>query len=272
MDEALRALERRWRAGEPGALEALARAHRQAGRELPWEVIAALPRWEPLVDFAARWCAHPLSPEDGVPAEAIARKEAELGFRLPAALREWYRLVGVGLRQVYDIPTLLSDVRLRQDEEQDSAFASVRIFEECHGHYMWVVAQADLDADDPPVLGSHDGEAHVPFTRHLSEFLTAMTYSSAAFIGYEMQESLIGALALGVHGAFFRRTEGLVERYPRLPLVPLLGGNWGINSRWHGDEDTIIALSGESEIGSGVARTEAAWEKLRSTPGLEIED
>ncbi|MGF1428294.1 hypothetical protein [Kitasatospora sp. LaBMicrA B282] len=50
--------------------------------------------WSFLRSFAADWTGRPLRPADGLSEAELAAREALLGFRLPAALREGYALLG----------------------------------------------------------------------------------------------------------------------------------------------------------------------------------
>lgn len=250
MDDELRSAHRRWQAGEP--LEALLQAYARAGRELPDDVVRALPRWQPLLEFARRWRASPLTQEDGLPLERVVAREEELGFRLPAALREWYRLVGSTLRKVQDHPVRLEELRLEERK--------LLVYVENQGCFYWTILERDLAMDDPPVHGGVDLSRAYRVADHLSEFFFAKTLREAA-IG----DTPIGRLPpTARHVAFPCWDEQpLADRFPLLPVVDT-GYTW--SSELRGDLDTIVLLNGVAT--HVVARTESAWSEVLAVSGV----
>lgn len=254
MDEELRTAHRRWQAGEP--LEGVLQAHARVGRELPDDVVRALPRWRPLVDFATRWRAcGALDQEDGLPLERVRAREAALGVRLPAALREWYRLVGATLRPVQDRPVRLEALELAEGK--------LVVYSENQGCFHWLILEGDLGLDDPPVHGGRDLQDTARVADRLSDLLVAKVLHEAA-----VGDSPVGRLASTVrHGALVSREDGppkeLLDRFPILPVVST-GSPWPDELR--GDADTIVRLLGRSFF-HVVARTEAAWSEVIAVSG-----
>lgn len=251
MDDELRTAHRRWQAGEP--LEALLRAYARAGRELPEDVVRALPRWQPLLEFARRWRASPLTQEDGLPLERVVAREEELGFRLPAALREWYRLVGSTLRDVQDHPVRLDELKL---EERKLIFHV-----ENQGCFFWLILERDLETDDPPVHGGHDLLRPYRIADRLSDVLHAKTLWESAVGGCSTIGPLVPTARCGAFECW--ETQALIDRFPSLPVVST---GWTSRSELRGDVDTILMLDGG--FCHAVARTEAAWSEVVAVPGL----
>lgn len=96
MDATCRELLRAWRRDPTDAVaaDACAAALHRARVGLPWALIPALSRWRQPLGLVARFAAQPPAEADGWPEAELLAAEARLGFRLPAALREWYRVVG----------------------------------------------------------------------------------------------------------------------------------------------------------------------------------
>ncbi|MEV6992758.1 hypothetical protein AB0N87_26740 [Streptomyces sp. NPDC093228] len=135
--------------------------------------------------FADAWMRRPLEPADGYSESELAAIEAELGFELPAALREGYALFGrrQDLTQQQDllVPATglygtgdLGGILVFRHENQDCAF--------------WVIRLAEIEQDDPPVMvESRDG--WTPFLNR--KFL--------AWVELVLSESLFGADDLGLY-------------------------------------------------------------------------
>lgn len=251
MDEDLRLARRRWEAGAP--FDDLLQAHARAGLELPDDVLRAHPRWRPVLEFAERWRERPLRLEDGLPLAAIVAREQQLGFRLPASLREWYRLVGSTLRDVQDSPVRLEELKLEEGR--------LVLHVENQGCFHWLLLEGDLQADDPPVHGGHDLLRPYRIAERLSELLFAKTLWESAVGGC----STIGPLVTSArHGAFHCWDEGALTR--RFPLLPVPSTGWTSSSELRGDGDTLVLLA-EGFV-NATARTETAWDALLALPGL----
>lgn len=95
-------------------------------------------RWDWLVGFIDTWFAAPLRAEDGAGFEEIAAAESRLGLRLPAALREWFELIGRRLIDIQDQPSTPATLR-----EQDGGLV---VWVENQGVWSIITRSAE---DDP---------------------------------------------------------------------------------------------------------------------------
>lgn len=158
-------------------------------------------RWAPLVEFVSTWYARPLQ-LDGNTEEQIVAAEARLGGSLPAALREWYRMVGHRLQQVNQD----SPVELERLELEDGC---VSVWWENQGNWSVEVKIADADADPwATVDGSSCGMPSWDRRDRLSRALIGMTISDTlvgAWGGHGMGP--LGELRSGV-------SAGMTERPP----------------------------------------------------------
>jgi hypothetical protein len=68
--------------------------HRRTKSDAPIDVLLASCEWQPLVTFMAAWFRTPISSTTGVSSSELDRLERKFGRKIPAALREWYRLIG----------------------------------------------------------------------------------------------------------------------------------------------------------------------------------
>ncbi len=129
--------------------------------------------------FADAWTGRSLRPEDGCAADELAAAEADLGFELPAALREGYALFG---RR--DDLTRQQDPLARPGELYvDDALNGVLVFRrENQDCAFWGIPLDQAERDDPPVLvESHKG--WIPFLDRMS----------TAWVELVLSESLLGA-------------------------------------------------------------------------------
>jgi hypothetical protein len=103
--------------------------------------------WRFIQGFAARW-ATPIADADGFSDETLDLAEATLGARLPAAVREGYRLLGRREDLTGGNGTLYPPDQLEYD-----AAAEVLVFRAAHqGVAYFGVSLADKAAPDPPIL------------------------------------------------------------------------------------------------------------------------
>jgi hypothetical protein len=262
MDQKLRDLERRWRADPTdGATKVLIDAYRRAAHDPPLELLWASPRWRRLEGLVRKWYARPLGPRDGESLNAIRAAERRLGITLPAALREWYRLVGRRLEHVQDHPIKLGDLKIDGDV--------LVVYGENQYVVTWGFKLTDLPHDDPPgYVADHTG-AMRPWVREhetLSEMLLALTMSETVLGSWDVWErgpcGSLGWLRDGVRGAMTlsAQVEPFLRAYTPLPLP---AWHWPAHpTRWFGDADTIIKIvEGHAQIETA-ARTAAAWERL----------
>lgn len=142
--------------------------------------LLAARRWEWLGEYLRLWCAEPLKADDGSSAEEIAAAEARVG-PLPAALREWFELVGARLRDVQDSPA--TPARLWVDD------GHLGVWHENQGAWNIVATpRPDGRWDDDPMCVADEGFDFGPAP--LSAALHAMTLS----------DTLVGATAGGGEG------------------------------------------------------------------------
>jgi hypothetical protein len=115
-------------------------------RALGW-LVTRTDVWRFIQDFAARW-ARPITDADGFPEETLDLAEAALGVRLPAAVREAYRLLGRREDLTSGNGKLYPPDQLGYD-----ATADVLVFRAAHQAVAYFgVSLADKATPDPPVL------------------------------------------------------------------------------------------------------------------------
>jgi DNA-directed RNA polymerase specialized sigma24 family protein len=114
----------------------------------------------------SRW-KRPLVEGDGLTEETIAAGETRLGVRLPAVLREWYRIAG----KRDDLT--VTQVALWLPDELVSNDAGLVCFAEAKGPNRWIIRRADMEQEDPPVYRA-DSTAETPESPTLTEFLLLM--------------------------------------------------------------------------------------------------
>ncbi|SEL81463.1 hypothetical protein [Streptacidiphilus jiangxiensis] len=137
--------------------------------------------------FADTWMGRPLEPEDGHGEDELAAAEADLGFELPAALREGYALLG-----------RRDDLTRQQDPlvppaglYVDNALGGVLAFRhENQGCATWAIPLAEIEQDDPPVV-VESSEGWIPFLDRMS----------LAWVELVLGESLFGADRLSLYDA-----------------------------------------------------------------------
>lgn len=160
--------------------------------------------WEFLRGFAAGWQA-PLVDGCGLSAGEVERAEARLGLRFPAALREFYVLLGARKDLTDNQDPLLPPGEVFVHD----GFGGVLVFRaENQGCAYWGVRLEDLGLADPPVfVQSRDG------------WLLFMDRLSLAAVELVLSESLFAP------GRFYNACElpeDLIEplprRFARLPL------------------------------------------------------
>lgn len=105
--------------------------------------------WRFIGDFAAGWL-RPIGAHDGYTDADLDAAEARLGVRLPAAVREAYRMFGRRDDLTSANGTLLSPSRLDYDETRQ-----LLVFRAAHqGLEYYAVSLADPYREDPPVFRS----------------------------------------------------------------------------------------------------------------------
>jgi hypothetical protein len=177
--------------------------------------------WSFLTGFAADWRL-PLRPGDGSDASELDAAEARLGLRLPAALREAYRLLGRRDDLCRNQDRLLPPEELHVRED------ALVCVEENQGAAHWGIRLGDLGTDDPPVavrpdLADKTAERWEPWTDRLS----------AAIVDLVMSEVLYYGDGLSDAGEMTGIADGAFE-----PLPSLLATESG--SRWLLGDDALL--------------------------------
>src|SRR5207244_4248069 len=131
---------------DPGWLRALGyeQAHRPMFGKLPERRVE---RWRLVEEFIGTWY-RPLAPSDGVPEEELEIAERRLGFKIPAALREWYGLAGSrhDVWSTQDHFASPSELHIRPN---DNALIFHVENQACES---WGIRADDLSLDDPAVF------------------------------------------------------------------------------------------------------------------------
>lgn len=207
--------------------------------------------WTFVRDFAAGWVA-PLTDADGVDDAELDAAEARLGLRLPAALREAYRLFG----RREDLTA--NQDRLLPPDELSVEHGMLVFREENQWVARWGVPVEDLERDDPRVvvrvsLADPDADPISPWLDRLS----------VAFVELVLSESLFVPEELSWGDEVTADEVALVERWAtRLPLpdYPADGG-----SRWFTGPDVLVRVDGGEWLWVR-ARTEEALDGFTDAP------
>ena len=125
--------------------------------------------WRFLARFAECWLGRPLDATSGVLPDQIRTREADLGVRLPSAVREFYGLAGRRHDLFSNQDVLLSIVGRQM--YVDAGALIVR--HENQGVCRWGILTEHLDQEDPPVvvlggLADKSQERWVPWTETFS--------------------------------------------------------------------------------------------------------
>ncbi|MFI0410512.1 hypothetical protein [Actinomadura sp. 3N508] len=174
--------------------------------------------WTYIRGFAATWHT-PLTPDDGTPEAELAAAEENLGFRLPAAVREAYALFGRRRAMHSNHDQLLSPAEFYVDDRKEAL-----VFRhENQGAASWGILLSDLDQPDPPVrirpdLADKDAE-------RWEGWLDSFSVSCIEII---LSESLQAQDSLCDHGDNEDDDE-LRRRFTRLPFPAYPAGEEGQN-------------------------------------------
>ena len=136
-------------------------------------------RYADLKAFLAEWY-RPIEPRDGYLEAEIREAETRLGFRLPEALREFYRLFGKNTDLTYTQNCFCSP---RYLEVIDSLFGQViELRRENQAGWYYFIRRDNVDQSDPTVLFRWDEEGEwIETNGVLSDCLTQMVYSELYF-------------------------------------------------------------------------------------------
>ncbi|WP_454859300.1 hypothetical protein [Promicromonospora soli] len=218
---------------------------------------AALDRasaWRFVARFAECWLGEPLDATSGAPADQVDTREAELGVRLPPAVREFYELVGQRHDLFSNQDVLLSIVQ-RQIYVDEGALIVRR---ENQGACRWGILLGYLDRDDPPVvvladLADKSQEQWEPWTDPFS----------AATVQWLVYESCMRS-GIGDLATEFDRPADLADVTARgKPLAPFPIGHLSVRTeaRWSLIDDVIVLVDDATILIS--ARSQHAADMFR---------
>jgi hypothetical protein len=141
--------------------------------------------WDFVRDFAAVWTDRPLQAVDGVAEDELDAVEAELGFVLPAALREGYTLFGHRADLTNGQDPLVPPTGLYVDD----GFGGVLVFRrENQDCAFWGIPLDQIEQDDPPVIvESHDG--WIPFLDRMSLAWVELVLSESLFASASLYDA-----------------------------------------------------------------------------------
>lgn len=222
-------------------------------------------RWDWLVDFVDTWFAVPLSMEDGAGSEEISAAESRLGLRLPAALSEWFELIGRRLIDIQDQPATPATLR-----EQDGGLA---VWVENQGVWSIITRSAE---DDPTCSTEITTEENALVGTWTADRLTLALHSmlvSDTLVGVwsEALTGPLGKLKASVRGGAIQDIgqadqDRLFDAYsplrlPRTPTYPAPA---------RGDQHTL--LRGDLDWGTGIewaTATDDAFERFTAFVDLD---
>lgn len=189
-------------------------------------------RWRALGAFVERWYADPLSDGDGNTQQEIEQTATRLETTLPAALTEWYELVGRRLHDVQDSPHRLADLSIKE--------GWLRVWTENQGN--WSIVTSVDDGDDPHCLVDDDSFASpdAPLSRTLLAMLVSDTLVGA-WAGRGV--GALGALAATVSGGYIDDFTGAQVRSLHSTYTPLgHPQNPYFGEPYRGDDATFIRI------------------------------
>ncbi|HWO62854.1 MAG TPA: SMI1/KNR4 family protein [Umezawaea sp.] len=206
--------------------------------------------WAFIRDFAAEWVS-PLTADDGCDDAELDAAEARLGVRLPAALREAYRLFGRREDLTCNQDRLLPPDKLVVEQ-------GLLLFrEENQWVAHWGVPVEDLDQDDPRVvmtvdLADPNADPKTPWFDRVSVACVEMVMSEALYVPEDL------ATCYEVTPEDVEVLERWATRLP-LPDYP------GENSRWFAGPDLLLREDGKAWLWVR-ARTEEALDAFVDEP------
>lgn len=193
-------------------------------RSRAWEFV----RW-----FADAWMGRPVEPEDGCTADELAAVEADLGFELPAALREGYALFGRRDDLTRQQDPLVRPSGLYVDDALGGVLVFRRENQDCA---CWGIPLSQLEQDDPPVVvESHQG--WIPFLDRMTLAWVELVLSESLFAADNLYDAceLPDALMPDLHA-----------RYARvgLPDHPMWAGEGDSPVRWYAAPGRLVRRDG----------------------------
>lgn len=210
-------------------------------------------RWRLVVEFIEVWYG-PLKKRDGNSEKDIVAAEERIGFRLPAALREWHSLAG-NRPDIWSNQDTLVWLKRLQVEPRCNALIFYSENQSCE---IWGIRSDDLRHDDPPVYRFHNPARVSP---SVSSFAIQVLLYEAKFA----KNVVWGGGSPGPDSAAWEEIEAkftacqLPERY------------WHDPVRLYEGEDLILeTLPGYDEL-CVAARTEEAYQRALTTLGVGLE-
>jgi hypothetical protein len=191
--------------------------------------------WRFVARFAECWLGEPLDAASGVPAEQIDACEADLGIRLPPALREFYGLLG-RRRDLFSLQdTLLSVVQRRMYIDEGALIVRHENQRVCR----WGILLEHLDRADPPVVVLVDRA-----DKRQERWESWTETFSAAVVQWLVYESCMRS-GTGDLATEFDRPADLAEvtaRARSLAIAPFSVGHWSVQTeaRWSLVDDVIL--------------------------------
>jgi hypothetical protein len=184
-----------------------------------------------------RWYAQPPSDADGHTPLEIEEASRRLG-RLPAALTEWYELVGRRLRDIQDSPRPLGKLTIGN--------GGLRVWDE--SQRVWYII-APVDAGDDPVCHV-DGDFTSSPSKPLSQTLFGMLVSDTivgAWAGSRIGS--LGELRSTVRGGWWEDfTEEQAQRLHTAYQVLDYSLNPFFEEAYRGDDATVIRFHGNVAV------------------------
>ncbi|MFB4317586.1 SMI1/KNR4 family protein [Actinomadura sp. 21ATH] len=211
--------------------------------------------------FAADWST-PLSPADGCSEEDLSAAEERLGVRLPASVRDFYKLLGRRPDLTSNQDRLLPPAGLHFDESGQALVFR----DENQGCAQWGIPVQDLHLPDPPVVFQLDAPYIAP--EPWRPFLDRFSLTAAEIV---LSENLFRENAYSDNQEPSDATLNALElRYTRLPLLPDYP-MWATPEdppvRWFTAPDVLIRDDSDAWLWVR-ARTERALDETRrALPG-----
>ncbi|MEU4092636.1 SMI1/KNR4 family protein [Streptomyces sp. NPDC026673] len=207
--------------------------------------------------FADAWMDRPLRAEDGCPEEELAAAEADLGFGLPAALREGYGLFGRRDDLTRQQDPLVRPTGLYVDEALNGVLIFRRENQDCA---YWGIPLDEIEQEDPPVV-VESSEGWIPFFDRMS----------SAWVELVLSESLFGADAEDLYNACElpdALMPNLRTRYARvdLPDHPMWASRDDSPVRWYAAPGRLVRRDGIEDQSwiHACGRTPADLETIRT--------
>lgn len=189
--------------------------------------------WEFVRWFADAWMGRPVEPEDGCTADELTAVEADMGFELPATLREGYALFGRRDNLLRQQDPLVRPSGLYVDDALGGVLVFRRENQDCA---FWGIPLSQVDQEDPPVV-VESRQGWVPFLDRMSLAWVELVLSESLFTADNLYDAceLPDALMPDLHA-----------RYARvgLPDHPMWASEDDSPVRWYAAPNRLIRRDG----------------------------